>query len=256
MNNTRKPVIGIICDAFGRDGKPDRLFHGVAEEYIRAIADGTNCTPVLIPVSTNGEFDVEAYSQLIDGLLLTGSRTNVHPDRYSGQASKPGTLHDLKRDISSFTLIEKALETRLPVFGICRGFQEINVALGGTLHQELTDIEGKQDHARFLSLPQPEQYKDSHKISLTENGLLHRLTGQLRISINSLHHQGIDRLADTLVLEGIADDDTPEAFRLADPAHFFLAVQWHPEWHLKTDPVSRVLFNAFGEAVKKYAANA
>lgn len=253
MSQQRKPVIGIICDAFGRDGNADRLFHGVAEEYIRAITQGTRCTPLLVPVSTNEQCDADSLSKILDGLLLTGSRTNVHPNRYDGPDSKAGTLHDVKRDISSFSLIETALQNKLPVLGICRGFQEINVALGGTLHQELTDIEGRLDHARHMELPQNDQYQMSHDINLTEGGFMQQLVGQKRISINSLHHQGVDRLAEQLELEGIADDGTPEAFRLSNDDHFFMAVQWHPEWHIATDPVSKALFAAFDKAVFEYA---
>jgi putative glutamine amidotransferase len=255
MSQTPKPVIGIICDAFGRDGNADRPFHGVAEEYIRAVEQGTRCTPLLIPVITNDDRDTEALCQVLDGLLLTGSRTNVHPDRYAGSASKPDTLHDLQRDNTAFALIKAALKNKLPVFGICRGFQEINVALGGTLHQELTNLSGRLDHAKHMELVQDQQYQASHEIHLTSAGYFQQLLGKTRISINSLHHQGIDRLADTLVLEGIADDNTPEAFSLPDEEHFFIATQWHPEWHIATDSVSQALFKAFDEAVHQYAAN-
>jgi len=253
MSKTHKPVIGIICDAFGRDGGTDRLFHGVAEEYIRAINQGTRCTPLLIPVIANEAHDAETLCQILDGLLLTGSRTNVHPDHYAGTASKPDTLHDLKRDNTAFALIEAALKIKLPVFGICRGFQEINVAFGGSLHQELTALEGRLDHAKHMQLTQDPQYQASHEINLTADGFLQQLLNETRISINSLHHQGVDRLGDTLTLEGEADDGTPEALRLPSDEHFFIATQWHPEWHIATDPVSQALFSAFDLAVHDYA---
>lgn len=251
MNQLHKPVIGIICDAFARDGKADRLFHGVAQEYIRAIYQGTSCLPLLIPVLMND--DAEALCQTLDGILLTGSRTNVHPNHYAGMTSKPGTLHDTNRDNTAFSLINTALRNKLPVFGICRGFQEINVALGGTLHQNLTELEGRLNHAKYMDYPQHQQYQASHEINLTNNGYFQNLLGSKRISINSLHYQGIDRLADSLCLEGIADDGTPEAFRLEDEEHFFIGTQWHPEWHIDTDTVSQKLFSAFDQAVKNYA---
>jgi len=253
MSKTPNPVIGIICDAFGRDGNADRPFHGVAEEYIRAINQGTRCTPLLIPVITNEDNDAEALCQILDGILLTGSRTNVHPNRYAGATSKPGTLHDLQRDNTAFALIKAALKTKLPVFGICRGFQEINVALGGSLHQELTDIDGRLDHAKHMELPQDQQYQASHEIKLTADGFLQQLLNETIISINSLHHQGIDRLAGSLVQEAAAEDETPEAFRIPSDDHFFIATQWHPEWHITTDPVSQALFKAFDLAVHDYA---
>ncbi len=253
MSKSHKPVIGIICDAFGRDGNADRQFHGVAEEYIRAINEGTRCTPLLIPVSTNGDCDADALCQILDGLLLTGSRTNVHPDRYAGAPSKPDTLFDLKRDITAFALVQAAIKNKLPVLGICRGFQEINVALGGTLHQELTELGDRLDHAKHMALPQEQQYQTSHNINLTVNGFLHQLLGISHIEINSLHHQGVDQLAETLVLEAIATDGTPEAFKLPNDDHFFVATQWHPEWHIASDPVSQALFHAFDLAVHEYA---
>lgn len=255
MAQTDNPVIGVICDAFSRDGNADRLFHGVAEEYIHAITHGTSCIPLLIPVISNDLSEMESLCNTLDGLLLTGSRTNVHPERYDDSSATPDILYDLKRDNTAFQLIETTLEKKLPVFGICRGFQEINVALGGTLHQELTNLEGRQDHARHLELPQNQQYQASHDIQLTQDGLLHQLLGKSRITINSLHHQGVDCLADSLFLEGVADDGTPEAFRLKSREHFFIATQWHPEWHIATDPVSQTLFKAFDEAVHQYAIN-
>ncbi|EGH00121.1 Gamma-glutamyl-GABA hydrolase [gamma proteobacterium IMCC2047] len=255
MSHKHKPVIGIICDAFSRDGKADRLFHGVAEEYIRAIRDGTDCQPLLIPVLTNDVTEADTLCQTLDGILLTGSRTNVHPVYYGGETSKAGTLHDEKRDRTALALIQAALKFKLPVFGICRGFQEINVALGGTLHQNLSDLDGRLDHAKYLDYAQHQQYQDCHEINLTSNGYFHHLLGESRISINSLHYQGVDRLADSLSLEGSADDGTPEAFSLSDNSHFFIATQWHPEWYIDTDPISQALFNAFNNAVHDYAAS-
>jgi len=253
MKQTRKPIIGIICDVFPRDGNTDRLFHGVAAEYIRAVQLGTRCIPLLIPAVMEQTNDWQNLSTLLDGILLTGSRTNVHPDRYQGTVSQAGTLHDLQRDTTSFGLIDTALQRKIPILGICRGFQEINVALGGTLHQVLTEIEGKQDHAEHLDLAQNEQYQSAHNITLVEGGYLQLLLSQHRIQVNSLHHQGIKQLADALSLDAIADDGVIEAFSLPKEDQFLVAVQWHPEWHISDDLVSQALFNAFDVAVHEYA---
>jgi len=253
MATPRKPVIGIICDAFPRDGNSDRIFHGVSAEYVRAIHLGTRCMPLLVPVTIHAETDWQALCDMLDGLLLTGSRTNVHPQRYSGSASKVGTLHDLQRDNTAFGLIDTAMQYQIPVFGICRGFQEINVALGGTLHQQLTSLEGKQDHAEHMALAQGEQYQPAHSVNLTNGGYLQTLLGKQRIEVNSLHNQGINQLAETLSQEAISDDSVIEAFSLPNADHFLIAVQWHPEWHIDNDPVSKKLFNAFDLAVHDYA---
>lgn len=253
MAPIHKPVIGIICDVFSRDGNSHRPFHGVAAEYIRAIHLGTRCTPLLIPASLDQPNDWQHLCTLLDGILLTGSRTNVHPNRYAGSTSKPGTRHDLERDTTSFGLIDSALQCQIPVLGICRGFQEINVALGGTLHQVLTDIEGKQDHAEHLDLAQSEQYQPAHDITLTDGGYLQSLIDQHRVEVNSLHHQGINQLAEALSLEAISDDGVIEAFSLAGQEQFMLAVQWHPEWHIADDPISQSIFSAFDCAAHKYA---
>lgn len=254
MNQARKPVIGIICDVFSRDGKTDRPFHGVAAEYIRGIQLGTRCIPLLIPASIEQTNDWRNLCTLLDGILFTGSRTNVHPDRYAGPMSKPDTLHDLQRDTTSFGLIDTAMQCKIPILGICRGFQEINVALGGTLHQVLTDEEGKQDHGENLVLTQNKQYQPAHEITLTEGGYLQSLLGQQRIMVNSLHHQGINQLASALSLDAVADDGVVEAFSLATDNQFLVAVQWHPEWHIADDPVSQALFTAFDLAVHEYTA--
>lgn len=253
MNPVHKPVIGIICDVFSRDGNNDRPFHGVGAEYIRAIHLGTNCTPLLIPASLDQASDWQHTCTLLDGILFTGSRTNVHPDRYAGPASKPGTLYDMERDTTSFGLIDTAVQLKTPILAICRGFQEVNVALGGTLHQELTDIEGKQDHAKHMGLAQNEQYQAAHAITLTEDGYLRTLLGQQRIEVNSLHHQGVNQLAEVLSAQAICDDGVIEAYTLAGQKQFLLGLQWHPEWHIDNDPVSQSIFSAFDKAVHQYA---
>jgi putative glutamine amidotransferase len=194
-----------------------------------------------------------AYLERLDGLLFTGSYSNVEPARYDGPPSADGTWHDPARDAFSLTLIPAALERGLPLLAICRGFQEMNVALGGSLHQALHELDGAQDHREDSAQPLEAQYGPAHAVELTPDGLLARLTGTASIEVNSLHTQGVDRLAPGLQVEGRAPDGIVEAYRLPSAPGFNLAVQWHPEWRAADNPVSRAIFGAFGTACAQRA---
>ena len=189
----------------------------------------------------------------IDGLLLTGSPSNVEPRHYRGTPSAPGTLHDPARDATTLPLIRKAVEAGVPVFGICRGFQEMNVAFGGTLHQKLHELPGKLDHRDDESQPLDVQYGPAHDVTLEPGGVLRTLAGADRIRVNSLHSQGIDRLGPELAVEARAPDGLIEAFRVRAAERFAVAVQWHPEWQVMSNPFSQALFAAFGAASSERA---
>jgi putative glutamine amidotransferase len=176
----------------------------------------------------------------------------VEPHHYSGPPSDPGTLHDPARDATTLPLIRKAVAAGVPVLGICRGFQEMNVAFGGTLHQKVHEIEGKRDHREDTSLELDVQYGPAHEVVLAPGGWLGGLIGQDRIQVNSLHSQGIDRLGPGLVAEATAPDGLIEAFRVEQAKAFAIAVQWHPEWKAMSNPFSRALFAAFGAAARAY----
>jgi putative glutamine amidotransferase len=245
----RKPVIGIPAD---RRLLGSHWFHCVGEKYILAVAQAADAVPVLVPAL--GEHYRQEWLQSFDGLLLTGSVSNVEPHRYQGTAAEPGTLHDPERDATTLPLIDGAIEAGLPIFGICRGFQEMNVAFGGTLVQKLQEQSGRRDHREDTTQPLDAQYAPVHEVELAEGGLLHRIAGgQRRIKVNSLHSQGVDRLGRDLVPEATADDGVIEAFRVDGAPGFALAVQWHPEWKVMESPFSRALFAAFGEAGREYA---
>ena len=188
----------------------------------------------------------------LDGLMFTGSASNVEPHHYSGPPSAPGTLHDPARDATTLPLIRKAVAAGIPVLGICRGFQEMNVAFGGTLHQKVHELEGRFDHREDVNQELDVQYGPAHEVSLTPDGLLRGLSGQDRITVNSLHAQGIDRLGDGLSIEATAPDGLVEAFRVQRARAFALAVQWHPEWKVMSNPFSRALFAAFGSAARGF----
>lgn len=247
--SSRKPIVGVPCD---RKVVGDYYWHMVREEYLRGVIDGADCAPVLIP-AFGDLYDIEDLLDRFDGLLLTGSLSNVEPQRYQGPASDPGTLHDPARDSITLPLIPAAIERGVPVFGICRGFQEMNVALGGTLHQKIHEIQGHADHRADESRGPQGRFDPVHDIELERGSFLHQLIGQDRVRVNSLHGQGVERLAPNVSVEARALDGVIEAFRVPKAPAFALAVQWHPEWQVKANPVSLAVFKAFGDAARERA---
>jgi putative glutamine amidotransferase len=239
-----RPLIGIPADRRMVGAHP---FHMVGEKYARAVLDAAGAAPVLIP-SLAEELKFDELLERLDGLLFTGSPSNVEPHHYEGQPSEPGTLHDPARDATTLPLIRTAVERGVPVFGICRGFQEMNVAFGGTLHQKVHEVPGHLDHRDDETQPLEVQYGPAHEVMLEPGGLLRSLAAGDRITVNSLHSQGIERLGEPLAVEARAPDGLIEAFRVAAARSFALAVQWHPEWRVLANPFSRALFAAFGQA--------
>ena len=246
-----KPVVGIPADRRQLDPHP---FHMVGEKYATAVRDGADAIPFLIPALGNS-VDAATVLQHLDGILLTGSPSNVEPHHYDGEASRPGTLHDPHRDETTLPMIELALEIGVPVFAVCRGFQELNVVLGGSLHQHVHEVEGYHNHHENPDDPLEVQYGPSHEIHLVEGGMLRGLAATDTVTVNSLHSQGLARLADGVTVEAVADDGLIEGFRVDGAKNFALAVQWHPEWHVTEDKFSMAIFKAFGDACRKSAGN-
>jgi putative glutamine amidotransferase len=242
-----KPVIGIPADRRQLDPHP---FHMVGEKYATAIRDGAGALPFLVP-ALGDSIDADAVLRHVDGILLTGSPSNVEPHHYDGEPSKPGTLHDPHRDETTLPLIELALEKGVPLFAVCRGFQELNVVLGGTLHQHVHEVEGYHNHKENPDDPIEIQYGPSHDIHLVEGGLLRDLAGTDTVTVNSLHSQGIARLADGVTVEAVADDGLIEGFRVDGAKSFALGLQWHPEWQVTEDSFSLAIFKAFGDACRQ-----
>jgi len=222
-------------------------FHMVGEKYARAVMEAAGAAPLLIPALAE-ELRFDELLDRLDGLLFTGSPSNVEPHRYQGPPSVPGTLHDPARDATTLPLIRKAVEAGVPVFGICRGFQEMNVAFGGTLHQRVHEVQGFLDHRDDETQPLEVQYGPAHDVTLEPGGVLRSLSANDRVRVNSLHSQGIERLGSELAIEARAPDGLIEAFRVARAPGFALAVQWHPEWQVMSNSFSRALFAAFGQA--------
>lgn len=242
-----RPLIGIPADRRMLGLHP---YHVVGDKYARAVLDAAGGLPLLIPALAE-ELGLDELLERLDGVMFTGSHSNVEPHHYSGPPSDPGTLHDPARDATTLPLIRKAVAAGVPVLGICRGFQEMNVAFGGTLHQKVHEVEGRHDHREDTSLELDVQYGPAHEVVLEPGGSLQALTGQNRIQVNSLHSQGVDRLGPGLAVEARALDGLIEAFRVEHAKSFAVAVQWHPEWKAMNNPFSRALFAAFGAAARE-----
>ncbi len=246
------PVVGLpACTRMGEHSP----FHGVGSKYVNAVAEGAGALPVLLP-ALGERYPVEAACEALDGILFTGSPSNVEPQFYGGPASEPGTVHDAARDATTLPLIRAAIRRGVPIFCICRGIQELNVALGGTLHQQVHAVPGKLDHRSDKTVSMDERYRASHPVSLPANGFVRDLNGgEVEAMVNSLHAQGIDRLAKGLAVEATAPDGLIEAVRVKDAPAFALGVQWHPEHTLSMQwKLSRAMFAAFGRAVAERAA--
>ncbi|MEO8315194.1 MAG: gamma-glutamyl-gamma-aminobutyrate hydrolase family protein [Pseudomonadota bacterium] len=248
--SARRPIIGIPADRRMLGPHP---FHVAGEKYITAVLRESEALPLVIP-SLGDELGLAELLGELDGLLFPGSASNVEPQHYGGDASRPGTLHDPERDATTLSLIPRAIAAGVPVLGICRGFQEMNVAFGGTLWQHVGEVAGQAVHHEDTTAPLAEQYGLAHAVTLTPGGLLASIGGVGRITVNSLHHQGVRTLAPGLIEEARAEDGLIEAFRVRDARRFALAVQWHPEWKPAENPFSTALFRAFGEAARERAA--
>ena len=248
------PLVGIPCCVRSIS---ERLFHTVNERYPNAVVDAAGCLPVIIP-ALGPKIDLGSLLDGLDGLLLTGSPSNVEPHQYGGPPSQEGTLHDPDRDATTLPLIREAVRRDMPVLAICRGIQELNVALGGTLHQRIFEMPERFNHRRrrrLLTVPDDERYGPAHPVALTPGGFFARLAGSEEIIVNSLHGQGIDRPAPGLVIEAVAPDGQIEAVSRPE-ARFVVGVQWHPEYKPLQNPFSRALFAAFAQACRTTKAGA
>lgn len=244
-----RPLVGIPACLRVYNGLP---FHICGDKYIYAALEGAGAQVVVIPAMGDKLDQVDLLDRL-DGMLFTGSPSNVDPRHYDGPDAKEGTLQDQARDSTTLPLLRAAVARRLPIIAICRGLQELNVALGGSLHQEVHNVPGRMDHrGGDDDMRLAEQYeRQAHSITFSPGGLLHRLTGKSEAMVNSLHGQGVDRLADDLEIDALAPDGQIEAVRHKDPDYFLLGTQWHPEWRHWENPLSVTLFKAFGEALRQ-----
>jgi putative glutamine amidotransferase len=246
--SAKRPLIGIPAD---RRLLGPQAYHLAAEKYVTAALDAAGAIPVIVP-AIGQELQYEGLFDSLHGLLFMGSPSNVEPHHYAGEPSEAGTLHDPHRDETTLPLIPRAVAEGVPVLGICRGFQEINVAFGGTLWQKLHEVPGFLDHREAKDQPIERQYAPVHEVTLAPGGLLQRLAGGAdRLQVNSLHGQGVRELGSGLSIEARASDGVIEAFRVTAARRFALAVQWHPEWRVMDNAFSMALFAAFGAACRE-----
>ncbi len=232
----------------------NHLNHAAQFKYVAAVVSGADCVPLILPALGDAT-DLETVLAACDGIMLTGSPSNVHPSHYAQDVRDPALPQDAARDATTLPLIRAALKRGIPLIAVCRGFQEVNVALGGSLHQAVQEVPGMMDHRESKDAALDDQYRAAHPVTLTKGGIMAAiLGGATQIDVNSLHGQGIAQLAPGLQVEALASDGLVEAFSVPASRGFALAVQWHPEWRITENPVSMQLFRAFGEACRSYQA--
>jgi putative glutamine amidotransferase len=247
--NDPTPVVGVsACLRYFEE----RDKHVVDDKYVRAVAVSSGALPLVFP-AMGDIVDPDTLLDRVDGVMLTGSPSNVHPEHYGAEPCVKSEPHDRARDITTLPLIEAVLERGVPLLAICRGFQEMNVALGGTLHVRVHEVAGRIDHRRPQHPDLDVQYGPRHTVSLTPGGQLSAVFGCEQMEVNSLHWQAIDQLAKGLVCEAVAPDGTIEGVRVEGAKAFAIGVQWHPEYKSWENPLSERLFRAFGEAVRTRA---
>ena len=248
-----RPVVGIIGNSYLlNDQYP---VHAGGQMNSDAISEVAGCVPLIIP-SDPRLISIDELLHICDGFLLTGGRPNVHPEEYGEAETIAHGEFDRARDAIALPLVRACVERGQPFLGICRGFQEVNVAMGGTLYPEIRDLPGRMNHRMPPDGTLQEKFELRHDVSFTQGGVFEDIMGARVVRTNTLHGQGIKAPGPRIVVDGLAEDGTPEAIYVQGAAGFTLAVQWHPEWDAVNDPVSRPLFQRFGEAVRTWTDQA
>ncbi len=245
------PIIGVTVDNKIYEGYPSFL---VTSKYVTALMDNLVVAPVLLP-PLGLDSPLEVWLDIIDGLLLTGSASDIHPKYYGEDVTNLKSFFDEKRDYMTINIIKESIKRKIPILGICRGFQEINVALGGKLHQSVHQVDKLNDHREPETDDLDIRYGPKHNINFVDGGKIHKLFGKLSWQVNSLHDQGIKVLADSLVPEAYSPDGLIEAFSLDSDKQFLLATQWHIEWNSSNDACSISILKDFERACYEYKLN-
>ncbi|WP_085907741.1 gamma-glutamyl-gamma-aminobutyrate hydrolase family protein [Kiloniella majae] len=250
MTNSVLPIIGVSACLYKAD--TPKPYHAVDDKYLRAVAVSSNTMPVIIP-ALGDLLDIPKLVSKLDGIMLTGSASNVHPDRYNTAPSREAEPYDPMRDQTTFALIQEALKQEVPLLAICRGFQELNVALGGSLYPQIRDIPGRMDHSSPDTKNMEIDYGPNHTISISKEGCLFRILKSEETKVNSLHYQAVNQLGEGLIADAVAKDGTVEAISMPGQKSFVLGVQWHPEYKANDNTTSEAIFKAFGDAVSHRA---
>ena len=244
-----RPVIGIVGNFYLlNDEYPT---HAGGTMNSAAVSQVSEALPIIIP-SDPDYVSIPELLDLCDGFLLTGGRPNVHPEEYGEEETEAHGTFDRARDAVALALVRACVERGQPFFGVCRGFQEVNVAMGGSLYPEIRDLPGRDNHRMPPDGTLEEKFALRHEVTLADGGPFHRLLGARKVMTNTLHGQGIKAPGERIVIDGHAPDGTPEAIYIEGAPGFALAVQWHPEWNAAADPVSRPLFESFGRAARAW----
>lgn len=244
-----KPIIGIISNSHMINDQYEVQACGVTN--VEAVAEVTGAMPLMVPANPD-LVQIDDLMARCAGFVFTGGRPNVHPEEYGEKATEAHGAFDRARDGLALPLIRACVERGLPILGICRGFQEVNVAMGGSLYPEIRDLPGRTNHRMPPDGTIEEKFALRHAVTFSEGGVFHQLMGAKEVMTNTLHGQGIKQAGPRVVVDGLAPDGTPEAIYIDGAAGFTLSVQWHPEWNAGNDPVSRPLFEAFGEAAQAW----
>ncbi len=245
----RQPLVAVSTDVRRFD---NYTWHAAPQQYLEAAISAAGVFPLLVP-SFGNRLDFDGLLASVDGVMLTGSKSNVNPELYGGDVSEANGPYDPDRDATTLPLIRRAIERGVPLLAICRGIQELNVALGGTLATEIQEREGSLDHRAPVSENQDERFAIRQTISIKPDTCLAGVFGAGEIMVNSVHRQGVDRLGERLQVEAVADDGTVEAVSVKKSRAFAVGVQWHPEYWAKSDGNSAKIFKAFGDAVRAHA---
>ena len=243
------PLVAVTAD---RALNGAHQYHSAGEKYLTAVKEGAGCVPMIFP-AMDDQAGIDSILGRVECVLLTGGYSNIEPHHYGQQPAPGEDSRDAARDTTNLALIPQIIAAGIPVLGICRGLQELNVALGGTLHQRVYEIDGMLDHREDTNAAVEVQYGLAHGVEVQSDGLLASIYADHRPMVNSVHGQGIDRLAEGLTIEAVAEDGLVEAVSVTAATEFALAVQWHPEWQVRNNAFYLAIFKAFGDACRNYA---